>query len=114
MQIRKKWLNQYKNIFKNIIWHLFAGESHQVVKITVPYPTVSPPPPRTTKSVHSRERWTMIMQRGTEENAAENIIDYFFHGRQQIFYLLLDYKSICRIIGLPPGMSWMCRHPTSA
>jgi hypothetical protein len=22
-------------IFKNIIWHLFAGESHQVVKITV-------------------------------------------------------------------------------
>ncbi len=25
------------NIFKNIIWHLFAGESHQVVKFTVPY-----------------------------------------------------------------------------
>jgi hypothetical protein len=25
------------NIFENIIWHLFAGESHQVVKITVPY-----------------------------------------------------------------------------
>jgi hypothetical protein len=25
------------NILKNIIWHLFAGESHQVVKITVPY-----------------------------------------------------------------------------
>ncbi len=24
------------NIFENIIWHLFAGESHQVVKITVP------------------------------------------------------------------------------
>jgi hypothetical protein len=23
------------NILKNIIWHLFAGESHQVVKITV-------------------------------------------------------------------------------
>jgi hypothetical protein len=22
-------------IFKNIIWHLFAGESHQVVKITL-------------------------------------------------------------------------------
>jgi len=41
MQIRKKWLNQLKiflaNIFENIIWHLFAGESHQVVKITVPY-----------------------------------------------------------------------------
>jgi hypothetical protein len=28
------------NIFKNIIWHLFAGESHQVVKITVPYCTM--------------------------------------------------------------------------
>jgi hypothetical protein len=42
MQIRKKWLNQLKNlltnIFDNIIWHLFAGESHQVVKITVTYP----------------------------------------------------------------------------
>ena len=41
MQIRKKWLNQLKNfltnILKNIIWHLFAGESHQVVKITVTY-----------------------------------------------------------------------------
>jgi hypothetical protein len=24
------------NVFENIIWHLFAGESHQVVKITVP------------------------------------------------------------------------------
>jgi hypothetical protein len=40
MQIRKKWLNQLENflinIFKNIIWHLFAGESHQVVNITVP------------------------------------------------------------------------------
>jgi hypothetical protein len=39
MQIRKKWLNQLKtlltNIFKNIIWHLFSGESHQVVKITL-------------------------------------------------------------------------------
>ncbi len=45
MQIRKKWLSQLKNfltnIFKNIIWHLFAGESHQVVKITVTYYTVS-------------------------------------------------------------------------
>jgi hypothetical protein len=30
MQIRKKWL-----IFKNIFLHLFAGKSHQVVKITV-------------------------------------------------------------------------------
>ncbi len=40
MQIRKIWLNQLKNfltnILKNIIWHLFAGESHQAVKITVP------------------------------------------------------------------------------
>jgi hypothetical protein len=27
------------NIFKNIIWHLFAGESHQVVKITETYPS---------------------------------------------------------------------------
>jgi hypothetical protein len=36
----RKWLNQLKNfltnILKNIIWHLFAGESHQVVKITEP------------------------------------------------------------------------------
>jgi hypothetical protein len=27
------------NILKNINWHLFAGESHQVVKITVTYST---------------------------------------------------------------------------
>jgi hypothetical protein len=27
------------NILKNIIWHLFVGESHQVVKITVTYRT---------------------------------------------------------------------------
>jgi hypothetical protein len=43
MKIRKKWLNQLitslTNILKNIIWHLFAGESHQVVKITVTYCT---------------------------------------------------------------------------
>ncbi len=39
MQIRKNWLNQLKkfltNILKNIIWHLFASESQQVVKIAV-------------------------------------------------------------------------------
>ncbi len=44
MPIRKKWLNQLKNFFnkhfKNIIWHLFAGESYQVVKITVTEYTV--------------------------------------------------------------------------
>jgi hypothetical protein len=36
-------VNQVKknltNIFKNIIWHLFAGESPQVVKITLTYST---------------------------------------------------------------------------
>ncbi len=41
MQIRRNGLNKLKtfltNILKNISWHLFAGESHQVVKITVPY-----------------------------------------------------------------------------
>ncbi len=39
MQIRKKQLNKliFTNIFKNIIWQLVAGESLQVVKITVPY-----------------------------------------------------------------------------
>ncbi len=31
------WKTFLTNIFENIIWHLFAGESHQVVKITVPY-----------------------------------------------------------------------------
>ncbi len=31
------WKTFLTNILKNIIWHLFAGESHQVVKITVPY-----------------------------------------------------------------------------
>ena len=36
MKICNKCLNQLKNIFKNIIWHLFACECHQVVKITVP------------------------------------------------------------------------------
>ncbi len=38
MQIRKKWLNQFKQKFttrfRKIIWHLFASKSHQVVKIT--------------------------------------------------------------------------------
>ncbi len=28
------------SIFMNTIWHLFAGECHQVVKITVTYSTV--------------------------------------------------------------------------
>jgi hypothetical protein len=41
MQICKKWPYQLgnflTNISKNIIWHLFASESHQVVKITVTY-----------------------------------------------------------------------------
>ncbi len=36
MQIRKKQLNQLENYFnkhfKDIIWHLFAGDPHQVVK----------------------------------------------------------------------------------
>ena len=32
------WKTFLTNILKNIIWHLFAGESHQVVKITVTYP----------------------------------------------------------------------------
>jgi hypothetical protein len=44
MNMCKKWLNQLKlfltNIFLSIIWHLFAGESHQVVEITVTYRTV--------------------------------------------------------------------------
>ncbi len=31
------WKTFLTNILKYIIWHLFAGESHQVVKITVPY-----------------------------------------------------------------------------
>ncbi len=36
LSFRKKWLeNLNKKFFKNIIWHLIAGESHQVVKITV-------------------------------------------------------------------------------
>jgi hypothetical protein len=38
MQIRNKYLNQLKNltnIFKKIIWNLFAGESHEIVKISV-------------------------------------------------------------------------------
>jgi hypothetical protein len=41
MQIPQEWLNPLKNFlnkhFKNMIWHLFAGESHEVVKITVTY-----------------------------------------------------------------------------
>ncbi len=41
MQIRKKWKAFLTNILKNIIWHLFAGESHQVVKITVTYSPVT-------------------------------------------------------------------------
>jgi hypothetical protein len=30
--------NALTSIFKNIIWHLFTGQSQQVVKITVAYP----------------------------------------------------------------------------
>ena len=30
------WKTFIANILKNIIWHLFANESHQVVKISVP------------------------------------------------------------------------------
>ncbi len=33
------WKTFLTNILKNIIWHLFAGESLQVVKLTVPYCT---------------------------------------------------------------------------
>jgi hypothetical protein len=38
LQIPKKWHKLEKfftNIFKNIIWHLFDGESNHVVKMTV-------------------------------------------------------------------------------
>ncbi len=49
MQIRKKWLTNRKtfltNIVKNIIWHHFAGESHQVVHVSVIdlyIPTIGP------------------------------------------------------------------------
>ncbi len=35
------WNTFLTNVFENIIWHLFAGESHEVVKITVPYYTVA-------------------------------------------------------------------------
>jgi hypothetical protein len=31
------WKTFLTNIFKNIIWHLHAGESNQVMKITVTY-----------------------------------------------------------------------------
>ncbi len=34
------WNTFLTNIFVNIIWHLFAGESHKVVKITVPYVSI--------------------------------------------------------------------------
>ncbi len=30
------WKTFFTNILKNIIWHLFADKSHQVVKIIVP------------------------------------------------------------------------------
>ncbi len=33
------WKTFLTNILKNIIWHLFAGESHHVVKIIVPWYT---------------------------------------------------------------------------
>ncbi len=38
------WKTFLTNIFENIIWHLFAGESHQVVKITVTYNVLPLPP----------------------------------------------------------------------
>jgi hypothetical protein len=31
------WKTFLQTFFKNIIWHIFAGESHQVVKITVDF-----------------------------------------------------------------------------
>ncbi len=36
------WKTFLTNIFKNIIWHLFVGESYQVLKITVTYWTIIP------------------------------------------------------------------------
>jgi hypothetical protein len=43
MQIHKNdltsWKISFTNISKNIIWRRFAGESHQVVKITETYPS---------------------------------------------------------------------------
>ncbi len=34
------WKTILTEIFKNIVWQIFVGESHQVVKITVAYYTV--------------------------------------------------------------------------
>jgi hypothetical protein len=46
MQILKKWLSQLKNFFnkhlKKYYLAFFAGESHQVVKITVTYSPLVP------------------------------------------------------------------------
>jgi hypothetical protein len=70
MQIRKKWLNQLKNFFnkhfQNIIWHLFANESHQVVKITVPYTChQKPDPPHEADPLRPSNR-----MRGIEDDTA--------------------------------------------
>ncbi len=64
MQIRKKGLNQlenffFTNIFKNIIWHLFVGASHQVVKIKVDSPF---------------NQLFLYLQSGEEENYPEESI----------------------------------------
>ncbi len=53
---------QAKNILKNIIWHLFAGESHHVVKITV----TSCPARWTWQKAVSFNRSLLIKERGAE------------------------------------------------
>ncbi len=53
------------NILKNIIWHLFAGESHQVVKITVTQCLQSPG----TKSVGARSAGAGLVAPAGAESA---------------------------------------------
>jgi len=57
------WKTFLANIFENIIWHLLAGETHQVAKITVPYCT------------YTRERlcenWEFAMRNITSEKLTE-------------------------------------------
>ncbi len=72
------WKTFLTNILKNIIWHLFAGESHQVVKITVTY------------SAYSYNRWGSLKMllsaartgRSDEGEVRAERIEYWAHDRR--------------------------------
>ncbi len=75
------WKTFLTNIFENIIWHLFASESHQVEKITVPYCT------RLTKS----EVWYKLFPYVTKKDPYESSAYKKVMKKVTILYSFKDF-----------------------